>query len=147
MNQGAIPYLSIQGAAEAIEFYKRAFGATEAMRLMDPNDGRVGHAELSINGAVVMLADEFPEMDFLGPRARGGSSVAIHLFVDGVDAVVERAVAAGAKLLRPVKDEFYGERSGKLEDPFGHIWMVSTVIEEVSPEEMQRRYEALFSTR
>ena len=145
MKRVAIPYLSVQGAADAIEFYKRAFGATETLRLEDPNDGKIGHAEISIGGAVVMLADEYPELDFLGPRARGGTSVRIHLFVDDVDAVLEQAVAAGASLKRPAKDEFYGERSGQVEDPFGHRWILSTVLEEMSAEEMQRRFAALYS--
>jgi PhnB protein len=139
-----IPYLHIQGAARAIEFYQQAFGATEVLRLSEP-DGRIGHAEIQIDGARIMLADEYPEHGILGPRSLGGTSVSLHLTVPDVDAFARQAVAAGAKLAKPIKDEFYGERAGKLEDPFGHVWQVMTRIEEVSPEEMQRRYDALLA--
>ena len=138
------PYLCIKGAASAIEFYKKAFGATEELRLMDPS-GRVGHAEIRIGEGRIMLADEFPEYDNLGPQSRGGSSGGLALQVDDVDAAAEQAVAAGAEVLSPVADQFYGDRSGKLEDPFGHIWHLSTRIEELSQEEMQRRYDALMA--
>jgi len=138
------PYLCIKGAASAIEFYKKAFGATEELRLMDPS-GRVGHAEIRIGEGRIMLADEFPEYDNLGPQSRGGSTGGLALQVDDVDAAAEQAVAAGAKVLSPVADQFYGDRSGKLEDPFGHIWHLSTRIEELSQEEMQRRYDALMA--
>jgi PhnB protein len=136
------PYIAVRGAASAIEFYKKAFGATEVLRLMDPS-GRIGHAEILIGESRIMLADEFPEFDSLGPQSRGGSTGSLALAVPDVDAAAERAVAAGAKVLRPVTDEFYGDRIGKFEDPFGHIWHISTRIEEVSAEEMQRRYDAL----
>jgi PhnB protein len=137
----ATPYLIIKGAAEAIEFYKRAFGATELLRMADAQ-GRVGHAEIKIGDSVIMLADEHPAMGYRGPRSLGGSSVSILLYLADVDAVFERAVRAGAKPQRPVADQFYGDRSGTLEDPFGHVWTVATHVEDVPPEEMQRRAEA-----
>ena len=133
-----IPYLSIKGAADAIEFYKKAFGATESMRMAQP-DGRIGHAELQLGDSRVMLADEFPEMDFRSPRSMGGSPVHIHMYVEDVDTVVGRAVAAGAKVVRPIQDQFYGDRSGTVADPYGHVWHVSTHTEDVSPEEMRKR--------
>ena len=138
----AIPYLSVRGAANAIEFYKKAFNATELYRLMQP-DGRVGHAEIDINGAKIMLADEFPEMGFKSPESLGGSPVNIHLDVPDVDAFARRVVEAGATLLRPVADQFYGARSGQIRDPFGYTWQISTPRESVSPEEMQRRIDAM----
>ena len=137
------PYLAIDGAAEAIEFYKRAFGATERLRIDAPG-GKIGHAELEIAGGLIMLADEYPPMDFLGPRARGGSSVMIHLYVEDVDAFCDRAVRAGATLLRPVADQFYGDRSGSLRDPYGHLWSVATHKEDLTTEELQRRAAALY---
>ena len=137
----ATPYLIIKGAADAIEFYKRAFGATELLRMADPQ-GRVGHAEIKIGDSVIMLADEHPAMGYRGPRSLGGSSVSILLYLEDVDGVFERAVKAGAKAQRPVADQFYGDRSGTLEDPFGHVWTVATHVEDVSPEEMRRRAEA-----
>jgi PhnB protein len=133
-----IPYLAIKGAADAIEFYKKAFGATELMRLAQP-DGRIGHAELAIGDSRVMLADEHPEMDFRSPRSIGGSPVMLHLYVEDVDTVVGRAVAAGAKVLRPVQDQFYGDRSGTIADPYGHVWHVATHKEDLSQEEIGRR--------
>ena len=139
--EGATPYLCVRGGADALEFYKKAFGATEVMR-MDMPDGRVGHAEIRIGTALVMLADEFPEMGFKSPQTLGGSPVLIHVYVEDVDAFVERAVAAGATLKRPVQDQFYGDRSGGVEDPFGHSWYFATHVEDVAPEEMQRRHEA-----
>jgi len=141
----ATPYLIIKGAAEAIEFYKRAFGATEMLRMADPQ-GRVGHAEFRIGDSVIMLADEHPAMGYRGPRALGGSSVSILLYLDDVDTVFERAVKAGAKALRPVADQFYGDRSGTLEDPFGHVWTIATHVEDVPPEELKRRAEAVMRT-
>ena len=132
--------LSIQGAARAIEFYKRAFGATEApgSRFIQP-DGRIGHAEIQIAGARIMLADEFPEIGFLSPKSLGGSPMLIHLDVSDVDAVARQAVAAGATVARPVADQFYGDRSGQFADPFGYTWVISTHKETLSSEEMQRR--------
>ena len=138
--EGATPYLCVRGAADALEFYKKAFGATEVMR-MDQPDGRVGHAEIRIGTALVMLADEFPEMGFKSPQTLGGSPVLIHVYVEDIAAFVERAVAAGATLKRPVQDQFYGDRSGGVEDPFGHSWYFATHVEDVAPEEMQRRHE------
>jgi PhnB protein len=136
--QTATPYLIIAGAAAAIDFYKRAFGATEMMRMVDPN-GRIGHAEIRIGDSVIMLADEHPEMGYRSPRSLGGSSVSILLYLADVDTVFARAVAAGARAQRPVVDQFYGDRSGTLEDPFGHVWTVATHVEDVPAEEMQRR--------
>jgi PhnB protein len=134
--------LYIAGAARAIEFYKDIFGATEVMRMGD-SSGKIGHAELEIGGSHVMLADEHPEMDIRSPQSYGGSPVGLLLYVEDVDAVAERAIAAGAKLLSPLEDKFYGDRMGKLEDPFGHVWAIATHKEDVSPEEMQRRVAAL----
>jgi len=137
----ATPYLIVKGAADAIEFYKRAFGATEMLRMADPQ-GTVGHAEIRIGDSVIMLADEKPAMGYRGPRSLGGSSVSILLYLEDVDGVFERAVKAGAKAQRPVTNQFYGDRSGTLEDPFGHVWTVATHVEDVPPEEMKRRAEA-----
>jgi PhnB protein len=139
----ATPYLSIRDAARALDFYRDAFGATERSRLMQP-DGRVGHAEIMIGEAQIMLADEFPEMGFKGPLAFGGTPVTMHLYVADVDAFTARAVAAGATLERPVADQFYGDRSGTIVDPFGHRWMIATHKEDVSEEEMQRRASKMF---
>jgi PhnB protein len=139
----AIPYLSVGGAARAIEFYARAFGATERLRLAMP-DGRIGHAEIRIGRAAIMLADEFPEMGFRAPRTLGGSPVTIHLYVEDVDALAARAVAAGATVKRPVQDQFYGDRSVTLEDPFGHVWSFATRKEDVPPEELRTRHAKLF---
>jgi len=136
------PYLSIKGAADAIEFYKRAFAAKEVMRLSQP-DGRIGHAELQLGDSRVMLADECPDMEFRSPQSIGGSPVTLHMYVEDVDAVVKHAVAAGGTLTRPVQDQFYGDRSGTLTDPYGHIWHVSTHKEDLSPEEIHRRAAAL----
>ena len=138
---GVTPYLSVNDAASAIEFYKKGFGATEIMRLPDPS-GKIGHAEVKIGNAIVMLADEFPEHGHVSPKTLGGSTVKLHMYVEDVDAFFDKAVAAGAKILIPIADQFYGDRSGRLEDPFGHIWLVSTHTEDVSPEEMQKRMEA-----
>ncbi len=132
------PYLSVKGAAGAIEFYKKAFGAKEVMRMPGP-DGNVGHAEIQIGDSRIMLADEYPDMNFRGPHSIGGTPVHIHLYVEDADKIANQAVAAGAKLLRPLTDQFYGDRSGTLEDPFGHVWHVSTHKEDISPEEMKKR--------
>jgi PhnB protein len=134
------PYLSIRGAAEALEFYKRAFGAKEIMRMPGPK-GDIGHAEIRIGDSRIMLADEYPEIQFLSPASRGGTTVSIHLYVKDVDAMVARAVAAGAKLTRPVADQFYGDRTGSLEDPFGHVWHVATHKEDLSMAELRKRAE------
>ena len=132
------PYLMVRNAGAAIEFYKQAFGATEVMRLRMP-DGKIGHAEIQIGDSRIMLSDEFPEYGNRAPESFGGSPVIISLFVEDVDAVARQAVAGGAKILRPVSDQFHGDRSGRLADPFGHIWIISTHIEDVSPEEIERR--------
>jgi PhnB protein len=131
------PYLIIKGALNAIDFYKRAFGASLAMPPLESADGRVRHAEIRIGTSVVMLADEFPEERILGPQAIGGSPVSLHLYVDGADKVVNVALAAGATLLRPVEDQFYGDRMGSVTDPFGYVWHVATHIEDVSPDDQR----------
>lgn len=136
---GAVtPYLIVDGAARAIEFYKQAFGAEETFRMEGPG-GRVGHAEIKIGDSHLMLADEHPEMGARGPRSFGGSPISLALYVEDVDATVSRAVEAGAKLTRPVANQFYGDRTGGLEDPFGHAWYVATHVEDVSEEEMKKR--------
>ena len=136
------PYLCVRDAAKAIDFYVQAFGAREKFRLTEPS-GRVGHAELEFGGATLMLADEFPEYGIVGPETIGGSSVTIHLHVDDADAVIASAVAAGAQVQMAPQDQFYGERSGRIRDPFGHSWNIGHSIETVTPDEMQRRYTAL----
>ena len=137
------PYLSIKGAAEAIEFYKRAFSATELFRLVAPS-GEIGHAEIKIGDSPIMLADPCEEGPFRNPQSLGGSSVGLHVYVEDVDALFARAVDAGAKTVRPVQDQFYGDRTGTLEDPFGHVWFLATHKEELTPEEINRRAEALY---
>ena len=134
------PYLVVDGAAQALEFYKQVFGATEQMRMAAP-DGRIGHAEMRIGDSVVMLADEVPDMGYRGPKAYGGSALSLMLYVDDVDATFRRALAAGAIERRAVQNQFYGDRSGTLEDPFGHTWTVSTHVEDIAPDEMARRSE------
>ena len=141
----ATPYLIVQGAADAIEFYRQAFGATELFRMADKG-GRIGHAEIRIGDSVIMLADEHPEAGYRGPRALGGSAVSIMLYLEDVDAVVARAVRAGARLQREVADQFYGDRNGILEDPFGHVWTIATHVEDVPPEELERRAAAFTSS-
>jgi PhnB protein len=140
------PYLVVKDAAGAIDYYKKVFGAKELFRLSGP-DGRIGHAELKIGDSVVMLADEAPQMGSLSPPTIGGSPVRLLIYVDDVDKIVPRAVAAGAKILRPVADQFYGDRAGDIEDPYGHRWHVATHKEDVSPDEMKRRAEAMFSQK
>jgi len=134
------PYLCVDGAARAIEFYTDVLGATERMR-MDGPDGRIGHAELQLGDSIIMLADEYPDMGFLSPARIGGTAVTLHAYVEDVDAVFEKALAAGAKALRPVENQFYGDRSGQFEDPFGHRWNVASHVEDVDAEEMARRAE------
>ena len=134
------PYLSIAGAAEALDFYKRAFGASEIMRMPGP-DGKIGHAEIRIGDSRIMLADEFPGMDFLSPRSTGGTPVHLHVYDEDADARVAQALAAGATLKRPVQDQFYGDRLGTVEDPFGHVWHIATHKEDLSPDELARRAE------
>ena len=142
----ATPYLVVRGGVKAIDFYKAAFGAKELMRLEMP-DKRLGHAEIQIGDSIIMLADENPEMGVKSPEAFGGSPVSIMLYFADVDAVVKQAVAAGAKLERPVQDQFYGDRSGVIRDPFGHQWTIATHKEDVSPEEMKRRLEAMMKSK
>jgi PhnB protein len=132
------PYLIVDGASDAIDFYTSVLGATERMR-MDAPGGRVGHAELEIGDSVVMLADENPEMNARGPKAFGGSPVSLMVYVEDVDGVFGRALDAGAKELRPVENQFYGDRLGAFEDPFGHEWNVASHVEDVPPEEMSKR--------
>ncbi len=136
-------YLCVSDAAAALDFYPRAFGARETFRLVEPN-GRIGHAELEFGKATIMLSDEFPECDLRSASTIGATPVTIHLHVDDADALIARAVEAGATLERAAQDMFYGERSGTVRDPFGHRWLIGHAIEAVSPEEMQRRYNALF---
>ena len=134
----ATPYLIIDGAAKALDFYKRTFGAKEKMRMPAPG-GKVGHAEIVIGNSMIMLADEHPEIGARSPRAFGGSGVGIMLYVEDVDSTVKKAVAEGAKLVQPVEDKFYGDRTGTIEDPWGHTWHIGTHKEDVSDEEMKRR--------
>jgi PhnB protein len=134
------PYLKIKGAADALAFYKKALGATERMCMNGPG-GKVMHAEIEIGDSVLMLSDEFPDHGCRGPQSLGGTTVGIHLYVQDADAVFNRAVAGGAKVLRPVQDQFYGDRTGTVVDPFGHEWTISTHKEDVSPEELHKRME------
>ena len=143
------PYLVVDDANAAIDFYKRALGATEKFRMKMPapsgveGGDRIGHAELTIGDSHIMLADEFPDMDHLGPKSRGGTTVSLLVYVDDVDSALRTAVAAGATEQRAVADQFYGDRSGTLLDPFGHQWTLSTHVEDVSPQEMESRMKAL----
>jgi PhnB protein len=132
------PYLIFSGAGEAIAFYQRALGAEELMRIGGPG-GKIGHAEIRIGDSRIMLADEHPELQALSPKTIGGSPVSIHLYVEDVDTAVERAVAAGAKLIRPVADQFYGDRIGDIEDPFGYRWFIATHKEDLPMDEIRRR--------
>jgi uncharacterized glyoxalase superfamily protein PhnB len=136
------PYLHVHDAKGAIAFYIQAFGVTEKFRLTEPS-GRVGHAELDFNGATLMISDEYPEYDIRGAKTLGASPVSLHIHVDNADAVIQRAVGAGATLEMAPQDQFYGERSGVIRDPFGHRWNIGHSIEDVVPAEMQRRYDAL----
>lgn len=136
------PYIIVRDAKAALDYYKRAFGAEEELRLTDPT-GKIGHAHLTIGGSALMLADEHPEFGALGPATLGGSPVRLHLEVGDADAAAQRAVEAGGTLLRPVQDQFHGNRAGMVADPFGHQWFISARTEEVPAEEMQRRYDAL----
>ena len=135
---------SVGVSPDTIRFYERAFGATEKYRLVEPS-GRIGHVELDFGGTIVMLSDEYPEYGLRGPKAIGGTTFSIHLHVDNADAAIDRAVAAGAELVRAPSDAFYGERGGTVRDPFGHEWMIGHSIEDVTPEEMQRRYTKLMT--
>lgn len=139
------PYLIVNDGARAIEYYKRAFGATELFR-MDAPGGKIGHAELLLGDSRLMLADEFPEMNAQSPKTIGGSPVHLMIYVENVDEVFRQAIAAGGVESRPVKDQFYGDRSGNLTDPFGHSWTIATHKEDVSPEELDRRAKAMQQT-
>ena len=136
------PYLCVTDTVRAIEFYTKVFGAREKMRLTEPS-GRIGHAEIDFGGTTLMVSDEFPEYGITGPREGGGTPVTLHVHVDNADAIITRALDLGATLERAAKDEFYGERSGVIRDPFGHRWNIGHQIERVEPDEMQRRYTAL----
>ena len=140
------PYLIVDGAAAAIDFYKSVLGATERMRMGGPGD-KIGHAELEIGNSLIMLADEHPEMDARGPRSVGGTPVSLHVYVEDADGVFERAVGAGAKAQRPVETQFYGDRLGSFEDPFGHHWNVATHVEDVPPRELKKRAEKMMKDR
>ena len=132
------PYLCVDGASAAIEFYGKVFGAKERMRMPAP-DGRIGHAELEIGDSLVMLSDEYPEMGHRGPKTIGGTPVTISVYVEDVDDAFERAVSSGATSVREVEDQFYGDRTGTFEDPFGHRWSIATHVEDVPPDEMAKR--------
>ena len=132
------PYLILKNAAAAIEFYKKAFGAVELFRVEGPG-GKIGHAEIKIGDSPVMLADEYPDMGYKGPESLGGTAVSLMVYVDDVDKIYPQAIAAGGKELRPLQNQFYGDRSGTLTDPFGHVWTISTHVEDVSEEEMAKR--------
>lgn len=132
------PYLIIKGAAAAIDYYKKVFGATDLFRMQAP-DGKIGHAEIKIGDSPIMLADEHPELGHVGPQTLGGTSVGIMIYVDDVDTMFKQAITAGGKEVKPVEDQFYGDRSGTLKDPFGHMWTVATHVEDVPPEEMEKR--------
>jgi PhnB protein len=138
--RGATPYLCVKDAAKALDFYKKAFGASELMRMGEPG-GKIGHAEIKIGEAIIMLADEFPDYGYLSPQSIGGTPVSMMIYVEDVDGFVNKAVAAGATVMRPVEDQFYGDRSAQLEDPFGHRWHFATHIEDVSPDEMKKRHD------
>ena len=134
------PYLIIKGAADAIEFYKTAFGATELFRM--ENEGTIGHAEIKIGDSPIMLSDEHPQMGYLSPTTLGGTPVSIMIYVDDVDTIFKQAIGAGGEQQKAVQDQFYGDRSGTLKDPFGHVWHVATHVEDVSPQEMEKRMAA-----
>jgi PhnB protein len=140
------PYLIVDGAAKAIDFYKKVFGATEKMRMPAPG-GKVGHAELTLGDSMIMLADEHPEMDHRGPHAYKGAAVSLMVYVQDVDATVKTALASGAKVIRPVENQFYGDRMGTIEDPFGHQWYVATHVEDVPQEELAKRAAAAMAKK
>ena len=146
-RQSVVPYMCVKDAADALAFYRRAFGAKEAFRLTEPGSGRIGHAEFDIGNSRVMISDEYPDFGALSPQSVGGSPIKLHLAVDDVDAFVKTAVSAGATVLRPPKDQFFGERNAMIADPFGHSWFVSAQIEDVSPAEMQKRWAKAFETQ
>ena len=135
------PYLILKNAADAIEFYKKAFGAVELLRIPAPG-GKIGHAEIKIGDSPVMLSDEYPDMGFKGPESLGGTPVSLMIYVDDVDKIFPQAIAAGGKEVRPLQNQFYGDRSGTLTDPFGHVWTISTHVEDIPEEELAKRAEA-----
>jgi PhnB protein len=136
------PYMVVDGAAAAIDFYKKAFGAAETMRMPGPG-GKIGHAEIRIGDSAIMLADEYPDMGFRGPKAYGGSPMSLMIYTDDCDAMFDRAVAGGAKTIKPLADQFYGDRSGTIEDPFGHMWTIATHKEDLTPEQIKQRMDAM----
>ena len=138
------PYICCQDAPRAIEFYRKAFGARETMRLAEPS-GKIGHAEVDIGGSILMISDEYPDYGALSPTSIGGTPVKLHLYVDDADAVFARAIEAGAKVVRALEDQFYGDRSGTIQDPFGHVWFVSMKKEDLTAEEVQRRYDRMMT--
>jgi len=144
--QAVTPYLIVKNAAQALDFYKRALGARERMRLDAPG-GKIGHAEIEVDGSCVMLADENAEMGHVGPQTIGGTPVSLHLYVKDVDTRFKQAIEAGGVEKRAVEDQFYGDRSGTFEDPYGHLWHLATHKEDVSPEEIRKRAEALFGRK
>lgn len=144
-RQTITAYLRIKGASEAIEFYKQVFNAEEIFRLENP-DGTIANAQITIQDTIVMLADEYPKANILGPASLGGTTFALQLYTDDVDGLFQRALDAGATEVFPLADQFYGERSGRVRDPFGHEWLLSKVIEDVSFEEMKRRYDEMMSS-
>lgn len=138
------PYLYVDGAAQAIDFYTSVLGATERMRMPGP-EGKIGHAELALGDSLIMVSDEYPDMGVRGPRSMGGTPVAFHVYVEDADAVFDKAVAQGATSVTPVQTQFYGDRSGMFEDPFGHRWNVATHVEDVAPDELARRAQEAMS--
>jgi PhnB protein len=140
------PYLVVRGAAQAIEYYKKVFGATETVRMNGP-DGKIGHAELKIGDSIIMLADENPQrgQGFTSATTIGNSPISLYIYLPNVDQVIERASTEGAKVLRPAEDQFYGDRSGFIQDPFGHLWGIATHVEDVSPQEMKERMKKVTS--
>lgn len=137
---GFSPYMAIKGARAAIDFYISAFGAEEVFALIDPADGRIGHAEILLGGVTIMISDEYPDFGAIGPEALGGSPIKMQLYVEDADAMFAGAIAAGCTEIRPMKDQFFGDRSGMLVDPFGHTWTLATKVSDVSPREMQTRW-------
>ena len=144
--ESAIPYLYCRNAVKALAFYKKAFGATERIRMAMPT-GKIGHAEIQVAGAKIMLADEFKDMNVLGPQSIGGTPVTVLIYVRDVDAFAKRAVKAGAKIVYPPSDQFYGDRNCKLIDPFGHAWMFASRKENLTPKQQLKRAAALFGTK
>lgn len=141
---GVTPYLVVRGASDAIDWYTKVFGAEEILRLASPDDGSIGHAELRIAGGVIMLADEVPDMEIKAPPSIGGSAVGLMIYVEDASAIFNGALEAGASVFKPLCDQFYGDRSGTIDDPFGHRWTIASRIEDVDQAEVQKRFEDLF---